>query len=82
MYKLFVDAFIEFYVFKILHAIYFQEEVIPRVYRTVNPTISQLIEKEISSLFTRQCLKTYTKDWHVINYKYKSYSGSYLQLPR
>ncbi|KAG8197439.1 hypothetical protein JTE90_014923 [Oedothorax gibbosus] len=58
------------------------EEVIPRVYRTVKPTISELKENEISSLFTHQCLKTYTKDWHVINYKYKSYSGSYLQLPR
>ncbi|XP_055947475.1 dedicator of cytokinesis protein 9-like isoform X4 [Argiope bruennichi] len=58
------------------------EEVISRTHRTVNPTIPVLAENEVSSLFTRQCLKAYIKDWHVINYKYKSYSGSYLQLPR
>ncbi|GIY02465.1 hypothetical protein CDAR_369792 [Caerostris darwini] len=58
------------------------EEVIPRVHRTDNPAISTLSENEISSLFTRQCLKTYMRDWNVINYKYKAYAGSYLQLPR
>ncbi|GBN28755.1 Dedicator of cytokinesis protein 9, partial [Araneus ventricosus] len=58
------------------------EEVISRTHRTVNPTIPVLAENEVSSLFTRQCLKAYIKDWHVINYKYKPYSGSYLQLPR
>ncbi|GFY79358.1 dedicator of cytokinesis protein 9 [Trichonephila inaurata madagascariensis] len=58
------------------------EEVIPRTHRTVKPTIPVLTEKEISSLFTRQCLKTYINNWHVINYKYKAYAGSYLQLPR
>ncbi|CAL1287948.1 unnamed protein product [Larinioides sclopetarius] len=58
------------------------EEVISRTHRTVNPTIPILAENEVSSLFTRQCLKAYIKDWHVINYKYKPYSGSYLQLPR
>ncbi|GFU07071.1 dedicator of cytokinesis protein 9 [Nephila pilipes] len=58
------------------------EEIIPRSHRTVKPTIPVLAENEISSLFTRQCLKTYTNDWHVINYKYKAYAGSYLQLPR
>ncbi|GFQ85822.1 dedicator of cytokinesis protein 9 [Trichonephila clavata] len=58
------------------------EEVIPRTHRTVKPTIPVLTENEISSLFTRQCLKTYINNWHVINYKYKPYAGSYLQLPR
>ncbi|GIX75289.1 dedicator of cytokinesis protein 9 [Caerostris extrusa] len=58
------------------------EEIIPRVHRTDNPAIPTLSENEISSLFTRQCLKTYMRDWNVINYKYKAYAGSYLQLPR
>nr|XP_042902706.1 dedicator of cytokinesis protein 9 isoform X1 [Parasteatoda tepidariorum] len=58
------------------------EEIITRTHRTVTPTIPNLRDEEISSLLTKQCLKTYVKNWNVINYKYKAYSGSYLQLPR
>lgn len=58
------------------------EEIIPRIYRTVTPVVPLPVENEVSSLFTRQCIKSYLKDWHVVNYKYKSYSGSYLQLPK
>uniref|UniRef100_A0A8D9FDQ4 Dedicator of cytokinesis protein 9 n=1 Tax=Cacopsylla melanoneura TaxID=428564 RepID=A0A8D9FDQ4_9HEMI len=56
--------------------------VLPRRYRTVCHSVPSHINLKECSLFTRECIKTYTCNWHLIHYKYSAYSGSYLDLPR
>ncbi|PSN40266.1 Dedicator of cytokinesis protein 11 [Blattella germanica] len=34
------------------------------------------------SLFSKECLKSYTSNWNLIHYKYSAYSGTYLELPK
>ncbi|XP_026677527.1 dedicator of cytokinesis protein 11-like [Diaphorina citri] len=55
--------------------------VLPRRYRTVCHSVPSHINLKECSLFTRECVKTYTCNWHLIHYKYSAYSGSYLDLP-
>ncbi|KAL0970254.1 hypothetical protein UPYG_G00239490 [Umbra pygmaea] len=54
---------------------------ISRQRRTVVPSVPQNAEREAKSLFSKECIKTYNTDWHVINYKYEAYSGDYRMLP-
>ncbi|KAI5737707.1 hypothetical protein M8J76_015984 [Diaphorina citri] len=56
--------------------------VLPRRYRTVCHSVPSHINLKECSLFTRECVKTYTCNWHLIHYKYSAYSGSYLDLPK
>ncbi|KAL3207344.1 hypothetical protein MRX96_039707 [Rhipicephalus microplus] len=54
--------------------------VIPRAIRTTVPTIPANVRLHCLPLFVRQCIKTYTADWHKVVYKSSVYSGTYKEL--
>ncbi|CAH0557569.1 unnamed protein product [Brassicogethes aeneus] len=59
-----------------------KQVVLPRHYRTLsqpNPTQDQTDQ---CNLFTKQCVNTYSSNWHLVHYKYSAYSGSYADLPK
>ncbi|KAK0080760.1 hypothetical protein PV326_008002, partial [Microctonus aethiopoides] len=58
--------------------------VLPRRYRTVESIVQNIIDKTDGneSLLTKECLKSYASNWNLIHYKYSSYSGTYLELPK
>nr|CAH7754240.1 unnamed protein product [Callosobruchus chinensis] len=55
--------------------------VLPRKSRTLQQTIPPGTETENCSLFTKQCINTYSTNWNLIHYKYSAYSGTYAELP-
>ncbi|KAK3914024.1 Dedicator of cytokinesis protein 9 [Frankliniella fusca] len=55
--------------------------VLPRKYRTVSqPSPPECDSRE--NLLTKECLKSYASNWHLVHYKYSAYSGTYLELPK
>lgn len=54
--------------------------VLPRRYRTVDISIPVNVEATECSLLTKRCIESYLANWHVIHYKYSTYSGSYIQF--
>ncbi|PKU29753.1 dedicator of cytokinesis protein 11 [Limosa lapponica baueri] len=58
-----------------------QISVISRQRRTVQSTVPEDALKKAQSLFVKECIKTYSSDWHVVNYKYEEYSGDFRMLP-
>ncbi|KAH8009107.1 hypothetical protein HPB51_010297 [Rhipicephalus microplus] len=56
------------------------QAVIPRAIRTTVPTIPANVRLHCLPLFVRQCIKTYTADWHKVVYKSSVYSGTYKEL--
>ncbi|XP_043966227.1 dedicator of cytokinesis protein 9 isoform X7 [Gambusia affinis] len=59
----------------------FQISTLRRQGRTLLSTVPETAEKEASSLFVQECIKTYKSDWYVVNYKYEEYSGDFRHLP-
>ncbi|KAJ8916213.1 hypothetical protein NQ315_016352 [Exocentrus adspersus] len=55
--------------------------VLPRRYRTVSQNFPSSNETENCSLFTKQCINSYSTNWNLIHYKYNAYAGSYADLP-
>jgi hypothetical protein len=62
--------------------IIFQQVVLPRRFRTTVHSVPAAMNATDCSLFTKECLKTYTSNWNLIHYKYSAYSGNYLELPK
>nr|XP_023030048.1 dedicator of cytokinesis protein 9 [Leptinotarsa decemlineata] len=56
--------------------------VSPRKFRTVSQTFPSTAETENCSLFSKQCINSYSSSWNLIHYKYNAYSGSYADLPQ
>lgn len=60
----------------------FQQVVLPRRYRTTVQTVPQKSETEDCTLFTKQCIHSYSMNWNIVHYKYSAYSGTYAELPK
>ncbi|XP_013133698.1 PREDICTED: dedicator of cytokinesis protein 9 [Papilio polytes] len=56
--------------------------VLPRRWRTVTTAVPDVRTAATCPLLTRQALLSYASSWNLIHYKYNSYSGTCLNLPR
>ncbi|KAJ2944618.1 hypothetical protein O0L34_g3971 [Tuta absoluta] len=56
--------------------------VLPRRWRTVTTAVPDVRTASTCPLLTRQALLSYASSWNLIHYKYHSYSGTYVNLPR
>ncbi|GBP59741.1 Dedicator of cytokinesis protein 9 [Eumeta japonica] len=56
--------------------------VLPRRWRTVTTVVPDVRTAASCPLLTRQALLSYASSWNLVHYKYSSYSGSYINLPR
>lgn len=55
--------------------------MLPRRFRTASQTFPSSEETDSCSLFTKQCINSYSSNWNLIHYKYNAYSGTYADLP-
>ncbi|XP_067007867.2 dedicator of cytokinesis protein 9 [Anabrus simplex] len=56
--------------------------VLPRRFRTTTHSVPANLDTSDCTLFTKECVKSYTSNWNLIHYKYSAYSGTYLELPK
>lgn len=54
----------------------------PRELRTADSSVPQGAESQVTHLLAKECIKTYTSNWSVVNNKYELYSGSYQKVKK
>uniref|UniRef100_A0A8C4WV33 Dedicator of cytokinesis 9 n=1 Tax=Eptatretus burgeri TaxID=7764 RepID=A0A8C4WV33_EPTBU len=50
--------------------------------RTLFPSVPEDAGKEVQSLLVKECLKSYTCNWQVVDFRYSDYTGDFRQLPQ
>ncbi|XP_078268005.1 dedicator of cytokinesis protein 11-like, partial [Rhinoraja longicauda] len=54
---------------------------VPHQRRTVCSALPTDADTQAHSLLVKECIRTYTSDWLVVNYKYEAYGGDFRSLP-
>uniref|UniRef100_UPI00358F78FB dedicator of cytokinesis protein 9 isoform X3 n=1 Tax=Myxine glutinosa TaxID=7769 RepID=UPI00358F78FB len=50
--------------------------------RTLFSSVPEDAGKEVQSLMVKECLKSYTCNWQVVEFRYSDYTGDFRQLPQ